>query len=213
MSMDGKSYLWTQIPLYQKGLEEYCGRCWTLVDVGMVARDGIEPPTPAFSGPRSTAELSGLGVNPRAIGRTAQVCLKLRWAGTGELPATACRQTTSASITNRGLTLSFSISPMNVQPVHSTRDACAPDAIHWGTRISSRTLSMIRTARLWPLVPFLIASLFFTVPRLVDAQKAAAQKAPAQKPSVQKATAAVPSPSSAEARTARAFDEARKQGP
>ena len=28
----------------------------------MVARDGIEPPTPAFSGPRSTTELSGLGV-------------------------------------------------------------------------------------------------------------------------------------------------------
>jgi hypothetical protein len=25
----------------------------------MVARDGIEPPTPAFSGPRSTTELSG----------------------------------------------------------------------------------------------------------------------------------------------------------
>ncbi len=29
----------------------------------VVARDGIEPPTPAFSGPRSTTELSGLGVN------------------------------------------------------------------------------------------------------------------------------------------------------
>jgi hypothetical protein len=25
-----------------------------------VARDGIEPPTPAFSGPRSTTELPGL---------------------------------------------------------------------------------------------------------------------------------------------------------
>src|SRR5580704_9488237 len=30
---------------------------------GMVARDGIEPPTPAFSGPRSTTELSGLSAN------------------------------------------------------------------------------------------------------------------------------------------------------
>ena len=30
----------------------------------MVARDGIEPPTPAFSGPRSTTELSGLRVEP-----------------------------------------------------------------------------------------------------------------------------------------------------
>src|SRR5258705_2985152 len=28
----------------------------------MVARDGLEPPTPAFSGPRSTTELSGLGI-------------------------------------------------------------------------------------------------------------------------------------------------------
>jgi hypothetical protein len=29
----------------------------------VVARDGIEPPTPAFSGPRSTTELSGLGMD------------------------------------------------------------------------------------------------------------------------------------------------------
>jgi hypothetical protein len=41
----------------------------------VVARDGIEPPTPAFSGPRSTTELSGLGVLPRAIGWTAQRCV------------------------------------------------------------------------------------------------------------------------------------------
>ena len=33
----------------------------------MVARDGIEPPTPAFSGPRSTTELSGLGDAKRLI--------------------------------------------------------------------------------------------------------------------------------------------------
>ena len=31
----------------------------------VVARDGIEPPTPAFSGPRSTTELSGLGILSR----------------------------------------------------------------------------------------------------------------------------------------------------
>ena len=29
----------------------------------MVARDGIEPPTPAFSGPRSTTELPGLSLD------------------------------------------------------------------------------------------------------------------------------------------------------
>ena len=32
----------------------------SLCDVEVVARDGIEPPTPAFSGPRSTTELPGL---------------------------------------------------------------------------------------------------------------------------------------------------------
>ncbi len=35
----------------------------------MVARDGIEPPTPAFSGPRSTTELSGLGNEKKHAGR------------------------------------------------------------------------------------------------------------------------------------------------
>ena len=34
----------------------------------MVARDGIEPPTPAFSGPRSTTELSGLGISNAVSG-------------------------------------------------------------------------------------------------------------------------------------------------
>ena len=40
--------------------------CWVRVSLYkcVVARDGIEPPTPAFSGPRSTTELSGLGVDP-----------------------------------------------------------------------------------------------------------------------------------------------------
>lgn len=35
-----------------------------LMEACVVARDGIEPPTPAFSGPRSTTELSGHGVEP-----------------------------------------------------------------------------------------------------------------------------------------------------
>jgi hypothetical protein len=46
----------------------------------VVARDGIEPPTPAFSGPRSTTELSGLGelrerVRAAKIGPGTNVCL------------------------------------------------------------------------------------------------------------------------------------------
>jgi hypothetical protein len=40
--------------------------------IWLVARDGIEPPTPAFSGPRSTTELSGLGI-PRALVRAQGV--------------------------------------------------------------------------------------------------------------------------------------------
>jgi hypothetical protein len=38
--------------------------CLAVIDARVVAREGFEPPTPAFSGPRSTPELSGLG-NPK----------------------------------------------------------------------------------------------------------------------------------------------------
>jgi hypothetical protein len=50
----------------------------------VVARDGIEPPTPAFSGPRSTTELSGLSANfvgaipasPEKVGKSQNAALK-----------------------------------------------------------------------------------------------------------------------------------------
>src|ERR1700748_20786 len=42
-------------------LEGKRGRTCVQVVENVVARAGIEPPTPAFSGPRSTTELSGLG--------------------------------------------------------------------------------------------------------------------------------------------------------
>src|SRR5271170_611583 len=105
MSMDGKSYLWTQIPLYQKGLEEYCGRCWTLVDVGMVARDGIEPPTPAFSGPRSTTELSGLG-EPKGAA-SAYVVSESAASGGGPGQVSNCAQATRVSIAIASLRANF----------------------------------------------------------------------------------------------------------
>jgi hypothetical protein len=45
----------------------------------VVARDGIEPPTPAFSGPRSTTELSGLGMLPRERApRAAKIARRAR---------------------------------------------------------------------------------------------------------------------------------------
>src|SRR5580693_10670470 len=50
----------------------------------VVARDGIEPPTPAFSGPRSTTELSGLSryeklhESARSPGLPVRRC-RVRW--------------------------------------------------------------------------------------------------------------------------------------
>ena len=72
---------------------------------------------------------------------------------------------------------------------------------------------MTRNARHWLLVPFLIASFSLALPRSVDAQKALPRRRPPRNPSAPKPNAGSTSPSSAEARTARAFDEARKQGP
>src|SRR6266568_404754 len=57
----------------------------------MVARDGIEPPTPAFSGPRSTTELPGLSADfqlqfparnpalPEKGGRVHEQCAATTW--------------------------------------------------------------------------------------------------------------------------------------
>ncbi len=57
---------------------------------GMVARDGIEPPTPAFSGPRSTTELPGLS---RGV-KLHVFCADSGWAGKmGETPCRAMQQT------------------------------------------------------------------------------------------------------------------------
>ena len=65
---------------------------------------------------------------------------------------------------------------------------------------------MIRTPRHWPLILLLVASLSLASPRLAGAQASSAQK-----PSTQRQPASASS--SAEARTAKAFEEARKQGP
>jgi hypothetical protein len=61
----------------------------------MVARDGIEPPTPAFSGPRSTTELSGLSANFQG----AIFCAGSGVAeGMGEYHEFCAQKTASASI-------------------------------------------------------------------------------------------------------------------
>src|ERR1700753_2399484 len=78
----------------------------------MVARDGIEPPTPAFSGPRSTTELSGLGITllvgdrqepPRAI--STSVALALQRACCRGEPATR----------ERNLSIAIQRSPANLR--------------------------------------------------------------------------------------------------
>ncbi|HEX3472869.1 MAG TPA: adenosine deaminase [Silvibacterium sp.] len=65
---------------------------------------------------------------------------------------------------------------------------------------------MIRAHRHWPLVLFLVTSLSLTAPRLIDAQTSSGPKPSAQRTPTQTS-------SSAEAHTAKAFEEARKQGP
>ena len=65
----------------------------------MVARDGIEPPTPAFSGPRSTTELSGLG-KPKGAA-FAQVVSESAISGEKPGQVSNCAQATSPSITIR----------------------------------------------------------------------------------------------------------------
>src|ERR1700733_1249142 len=62
----------------------------------MVARDGIEPPTPAFSGPRSTTELSGLGESKGA----ASALVVSESAASGGRPGQVsnCAQATNVSI-------------------------------------------------------------------------------------------------------------------
>jgi hypothetical protein len=57
---------------------------WTYSDENkeVVARDGIEPPTPAFSGPRSTTELPGLSEDFQLqFLRGIRRCRKKGWAG------------------------------------------------------------------------------------------------------------------------------------
>jgi hypothetical protein len=62
-----------------------------------VARDGIEPPTPAFSGPRSTTELSGLGESKDAA--SAYVVSESAASGGEPGQVSNCAQATNVSIT------------------------------------------------------------------------------------------------------------------
>ena len=50
--------------------------------IWVVARDGIEPPTPAFSGPRSTTELSGQSVQIGVVGRGERGFIHEQYAAT-----------------------------------------------------------------------------------------------------------------------------------
>ena len=71
----------------------------------MVARDGIEPPTPAFSGPRSTTELSGLGESKDAA--SAYVVSESAASGGGPGQVSNCAQATNVSIAIASLCANF----------------------------------------------------------------------------------------------------------
>jgi len=63
-----------------------------------VARDGIEPPTPAFSGPRSTTELSGLGMRTHVAGdRQEPPCVIFLHLSIGFRGASHSLQTSNAN--------------------------------------------------------------------------------------------------------------------
>src|SRR5580704_9445363 len=109
----------------------------------VVARDGIEPPTPAFSGPRSTTELSGLGITlvvgdrqepPRATNYICRPGL-FRGAAAGGEPATQTHPKYSNPAPYRQL---------------------APLALSFVIALSARTPCMLRRIR-----SFVPASLLF----------------------------------------------------
>ena len=60
----------------------------------MVARDGIEPPTPAFSGPRSTTELPGLSADCVAFPVRDSGSSRNGWGALEQSPATTCSSIT-----------------------------------------------------------------------------------------------------------------------
>src|ERR1700728_5264671 len=80
----------------------------------MVARDGIEPPTPAFSGPRSTTELSGLGESKGA----ASALVVSESAASGGKPGQVsnCAQATNVSIAITPLCANFTPATLAAAP-------------------------------------------------------------------------------------------------
>src|SRR5271154_701245 len=95
----------------------------------MVARDGIEPPTPAFSGPRSTTELSGLGESKGAA--SANVVSESAASGGGPGQVSNYAQATNVSI---------AITPpcANFTPATPRRSAWqgARHVVHWTLTVS-----------------------------------------------------------------------------
>ena len=86
----------------------------------VVARDGIEPPTPAFSGPRSTTELSGLGESKDAA--SAYVVSESAASGGGPGQVSNCAQATNVSIAITSLCANFALASCELEPRH---------IVHW----------------------------------------------------------------------------------
>ena len=153
----------------------------------VVARDGIEPPTPAFSGPRSTTELSGLGILPRERApRAAKIARRAR-ASQLRLPA------------GEGIADPSGDGAIeNVEPQYSNhqphRQTAPPPAVFFGElKALERLLSMVRAR--------IALRLFVSTALGCLACCAVSQTRPS--------TALTPG----EARATRAFDAAEKMGP
>jgi unsaturated rhamnogalacturonyl hydrolase len=88
---------------YIEQLKEMAASVAAIQSPDVVARDGIEPPTPAFSGPRSTTELSGLS-RDKKLHESARIPVlprgrcRVRWGF--HLP---CAQNNQTQYTNRNL--------------------------------------------------------------------------------------------------------------
>src|SRR5690242_20818971 len=93
----------------------------------MVARDGIEPPTPAFSGPRSTTELPGLSAD----------CVARSCAGIPVEPDEVGSLEQCAATTLKSIPTEPSAAKLRGRPAHRLLhlgEFCVPpfaSALHW----------------------------------------------------------------------------------
>src|ERR1700739_739985 len=94
----------------------------------MVARDGIEPPTPAFSGPRSTTELPGLSADFQLHFLRGIRCSRKGWAAPrtvccndlGSIPTRNRPRQTRRGLCCRGLRIAYLLATLSLIELNGT---------------------------------------------------------------------------------------------